>query len=283
MSFWFWFWFWITVGAAIALYGVYLEESEKSKNKENLDDLDEKFDSLQHSLNKLKKLSAEQNKTKSPEPTYEESKYDIYLKEATQLKKKDINKAIDCIKKALDEIQSESISNKVTAIKKLASYIQLSGNAFEALQVLNTYYKKVIDEKDNYFMRTMTASILVSQMGVIYRKEKKENIVLSYQYTCLHIIALACQGRWSRDDQLEYLGNYTKSKDYNQKLNEFLYNNSKTLIIFNKIGLMFFEIDGDNKARKYWRSDQQVNKIYDNMIAEIEDTIEEELLRFKNS
>tara|TARA_Y100001970_G_scaffold279743_1_gene387596 strand:+ start:578 stop:1429 length:852 start_codon:yes stop_codon:yes gene_type:complete len=283
MSFWFWFWFWIAVGVAIALYGAYLEESEKSKNKENLDDLNEKFASLQDSLNKLKKLSAKQNKIKSPEPKYEENKYDIYLKQATQLKKKDINKAIDCIKKALDEVQSESISNKVTAIEKLASYIQLSGNAFEALQVLNTNYKKVIDEKENYFMRTMTASILVGQMGVIFRKEKKENIVLSYQSTCLHIIALACQGRWSRDDQLEYLGNYTKRKDYNKKLNEFLHNNSKSLIMFNRIGLMFFEIDGDNKARKYWSSDQQINKIYDNMITEIGDTIEEELLKFKSS
>ena len=283
MSFWFWFWFWIAVGVATALYGAYLEESEKSKNKENLDDLNEKFASLQDSLNKLKKLSAKQNKIKSPEPKYEENKYDIYLKQATQLKKKDINKAIDCIKKALDEVQSESISNKVTAIEKLASYIQLSGNAFEALQVLNTNYKKVIDEKENYFMRTMTASILVGQMGVIFRKEKKENIVLSYQSTCLHIIALACQGRWSRDDQLEYLGNYTKRKDYNKKLNEFLHNNSKSLIMFNRIGLMFFEIDGDNKARKYWSSDQQINKIYDNMITEIGDTIEEELLKFKSS
>ena len=57
------------------------------------------------------------------------------------------------------------------------------------LQVLNTNY--LIDEKDNYFMRTMTASIL-DQMGTIFEMNL-ENIVLSYQSTCLHIIALACQ------------------------------------------------------------------------------------------
>ena len=278
----FWFWWWLSVAAIIGfvLYGTYMEESRKSKDEENQEDLYKRFNNLQNSLVELKKLSAEQNKNESPEPTYEEDKFGEYLKQATRLKKHDINEAIIVIKKALNERKSYSFGHKKSAITKLASYIQLSGDTSEALKTLNTYYKQTKDEAENYYMRAMDGSILLGHMASIIKKAKKENPVISYQSTCLYIIALACQGRWSVDDQREFLVHYIKSDNYNQKINEYLFNNAKALITFNKIGLMFFELDGDKKMKEYWRLDRKINESYDSMINEIDSTIEEELLKY---
>lgn len=206
---------------------------------------------------------------------YIESKYSKFLKEATRLKKQDIQQAIEYINKALDEVSSLSLEHKLSGIKKLTSYMQINGDFTKAMKILHDYYSTEIKNVNNFNMRAMNGSLLIGHMGTIMKKNKVDYLSIDEQSSYLHFIALACQGRWSKSDNSEYLERVmNKGESYERYIN-FLNENSKSLSLFNSVGdKFFFE---PNKYIKEWQTNKKINDYYNSIIDKINNNINSKL------
>lgn len=117
----------------------------------------------------------------------------LLIKEATQLKKTNIEKAIKKIQEAIN-ICPEKVTNDYF---KLANYIQIAGKHDESFSILS----KLMSELDpcDYYLFNMHRSIISEKMSLHLFREKKyiECIWSGCETDWLGIIALACQGRFN--------------------------------------------------------------------------------------
>jgi len=276
-----WFIWIIILGILLGLFFSWLEKIE-SKNKSK--DLEENFESLQDNLEKLKKelakekykdldtanieklqteanvVSKKYKKDYIDNNSLVETKTSKLLKEATQYKKTDIKKAIALVEEVLLQSLEEPVGNKIDAIKKLAYYTFLSNNFENSIKTLHKYYKESLNS-NSYFTRIMNAYQIVSYMGTIYKKDKRNHEHLDILAEHLHILAMACQGRFQEwQNSLRTNEIYLNSPLLKQFHNEY----SLNFLLLNKVGKIYYE---DYKSfEEIWISDDSVIDSYNENI-----------------
>jgi len=276
-----WFIWIIILGVLLGLFFSWLEKIE-SKNKSK--DLEENFESLQDNLEKLKKelakekykdldtanieklqteanvVSKKYKKDYIDNNSLVETKTSKLLKEATQYKKTDIKKAIALVEEVLLQSLEEPVGNKIDAIKKLAYYTFLSNNFENSIKTLHKYYKESLNS-NSYFTRIMNAYQIVSYMGTIYKKDKRNHEHLDILAEHLHILAMACQGRFQEwQNSLRTNEIYLNSPLLKQFHNEY----SLNFLLLNKVGKIYYE---DYKSfEEIWISDDSVIDSYNENI-----------------
>ena len=218
-----------------------------------------------------------------------QNKCDQLLKEATSLKKSDIKNAIKKIEDAIQLFENEDVLVKSDALFKLADYYRISGNFTKSVQILYNSYKSSLESK-NYQMRIMYASIFISYIDTLYKKEFKKNSDFETYGSILYAIAMACQGRYKK----EYM-EHGKSSE-NNHLIQFLKSADEALMYLDSNAQLDFEtqeeileevdydyekIFPDNNGEISqndwdtikWKEDKLLNQIYDSLISNIDESI----------
>ncbi|URQ67063.1 hypothetical protein M9C83_02385 [SAR86 cluster bacterium] len=190
-------------------------------------------------------------------------KYSSLLKEATSYKKEDIEKSIELIRSALDITKSYPVSAKRQAITKLADYERINGNFQSSLTILHQAYKESIYSND-FYMRAMEASILISYIDIQLRKMNIKNFSFQTEADKLQIIALAVQGR------VDSIKDRLPQSLTNLEIKEFIELHSRTL--------EFFQDNDPLNNDKNWVSNQSLNNAYFKLIEEIDQGIEEKII-----
>ena len=117
----------------------------------------------------------------------------LLIKEATQLKKTNIEKAIKKIQKAIN-ICPEKVTSDYF---KLANYIQIAGRHDESFSVLCKLMSE-LDPNDYYLFNMHRSSISEKMMQHLFREKKYVDCIWSGCETdWLQFVALACQGRFN--------------------------------------------------------------------------------------
>ena len=243
------------------LFGLILSWIEKNESKSKSKGLEDNFESLQDNLEKLKKelakekykdldtakieklqteanvVSKKYKKDYIDNNSLVETKTSKLLKEATQYKKTDIKKAIALVEEVLLLSLEEPVGNKIDAIKKLAYYTFLSNNFENSIKTLHKYYKESLNS-NKYFTRIMHAYQIVSYMGTIFKKDKRNHAHLDVLAQYLYILAMACQGRFQEwQNSLRTNEIYLNSPLLKQFHNEY----SSNFLLLNKVGKIYYE------------------------------------------
>lgn|GEM_PF-5414262 len=166
------------------------------------------------------------------------------IKEATDLKSKDINQSIELIKKVIELDQETDRSHYF----KLGSYYSYAGRIEEAYKVYNMMLQNLnMDDVVNY--NWDKSQILEKLCTVNYKNGEYENYLFNYTYWLYNLtIAFACQGQ-------------------NKALKDIINNKNKLVYLApSKVDGCFKKLEIE-KAKEYFN--EQLNKYFNNINDEL--------------